>query len=269
LLLLVAVVDALLVFAARRAEPSANSPADATALAALGALPGPTDGADVAVPPSADSTLPSVSSPPTVGLPPPRLSAGVADVVKLSTAGVDEAVVRSYVETSPVAYFLTPEEILYLRAVGVSSETITSMIRRGAEVREQSARAYAEREREATSFTAAAPWATPVHQPVASQRVCGAAPAGDAVAQRSASAAPSVRVIHVRRSPTPVYVPFYARYWAYDDYGLGHGCYRSALTPYPYLGYPIGYPGPQYVRFSFGHGSRFAYQRLHGYRCGF
>lgn len=267
--LVLALVDALLVLAARRSDEATDNAVRVAAPAAVNAAIAPPGGADAAVTAAPAATPPDASPAPSAASPQPRLSAGVADVAKLVEAGVEEAVVRSYVETSPVAYFLTPEEIIYLRGVGVSSETLTAMIRRGAEVREQSARAYAERAREAASLSAATPLAAPVPLPAVSQRFYPASPAGDAFVSRSVSAAPSVSVIHVPRSPTPVYVPFYARYRPYYDSGLGYGFFDYALTPYPYFGHPINYLGPRYVRFSFGHGSRLAYHRLRGSRCGF
>lgn len=266
---MLALVDALLVLAARRSDEPADTPAPAAAPTARNTAIALSDQTDAAVTAAPAGTSPGLSPAPPAAIPAPRLSAGVADVAKLVEAGVEDAVVQSYVETSPVAYFLTPDEIIYLRGVGVSSQIITAMIRRGAEVREQAGRAYAAREREAAGLSATAPAVAPAPLPGGAQGYYPALPASEALVDRRALASRSLSVIHVRRSPTPVYVPFYARYQPYDAYGLGAGFYDHARWPYAYFGYPITDPVPRYVRFSFGHGSRFAYHRLSGYRCGF
>ena len=51
-------------------------------------------------------------------------SEGFEDLVKLAQTGLNEQALLEYVECSPVAYALSVDEILYLRDLGLSSETI-------------------------------------------------------------------------------------------------------------------------------------------------
>jgi hypothetical protein len=68
---------------------------------------------------------------------PPARSAGVNELVKMAESGVGESVLLSFVRNSPVAYDLTPDDILYLNDVGVPESVVTAMIERGRALREQ------------------------------------------------------------------------------------------------------------------------------------
>src|SRR5262245_33546477 len=69
----------------------------------------------------------------------PYLSAGLADVVKMFQAGVDQQVMLAFIQSSTVAFRPSAKEIIYLRDLGVSSELITAMLRRGGELRDRAA----------------------------------------------------------------------------------------------------------------------------------
>src|SRR5579864_6324890 len=70
-------------------------------------------------------------------LPPaPAYSGGIDDVVKLAHSGVDESVVLSYVKNSPGPFNPSADEIIKLRDNGISPVVISSMLERGAELRE-------------------------------------------------------------------------------------------------------------------------------------
>src|SRR5689334_4083630 len=58
------------------------------------------------------------------------VSPGVDDVVKLAKSGVDESVVQSFVQNSPVPYRLSADDIIKLRDQGLSSKVITAMLQR-------------------------------------------------------------------------------------------------------------------------------------------
>jgi hypothetical protein len=75
---------------------------------------------------------------PVQKLPPalPVFSPGIADVVRLVQANLEESVVLSYVDTSPIAYDPSADEIVYLKDIGVTSEVISSLLRRGQMLRE-------------------------------------------------------------------------------------------------------------------------------------
>lgn len=88
----------------------------------------------------------------------PKLSAGVEDIEKLARAKVEDRVLQAFIENSPVAYYLSPEEIVYLLEIGVSSDAVAGLIRRGAKLRGQAAQEWKEKEERAQ---AAGPAPTP------------------------------------------------------------------------------------------------------------
>jgi hypothetical protein len=73
-----------------------------------------------------------------------RLSAGVADILKMIDGGIDPAVIETYIQNSNIAYYPSADEILQLHKAGVPSQIITALIRRGTELRGQHAQAYRE-----------------------------------------------------------------------------------------------------------------------------
>jgi hypothetical protein len=64
-----------------------------------------------------------------------NLSTPILEIVRMSEAGADAAVLQAYVEASPVAFQLKADEIIYLRDHGVPSGVITTMIQHGAKLR--------------------------------------------------------------------------------------------------------------------------------------
>src|SRR5712671_3792609 len=56
---------------------------------------------------------------------PTDLSPAAAEVVRLAESGVGDDVVVSYVQNSKTSFGLTADHILYLKDLGVPSETIT------------------------------------------------------------------------------------------------------------------------------------------------
>src|SRR5438045_3767334 len=81
-----------------------------------------------------------------------NLSPQVQEIVKMSDAGIDKAVIQQYVESSTTAYNPRSEELIYLHDHGIPDAIVTAMLQRGAKLREQSAAALA---------SAAAPAAQP------------------------------------------------------------------------------------------------------------
>lgn len=57
-----------------------------------------------------------------------KLPHGADDVVRLSTARVNEEVILNYIQTSGTIYNLTPQDIVRLRDEGVSDRVINAMI---------------------------------------------------------------------------------------------------------------------------------------------
>ncbi|MBI2927896.1 MAG: hypothetical protein HYY24_19575 [Verrucomicrobia bacterium] len=157
----VALVDALLVWAAKREPERATKPSAAAQQAE------PQPASESATASAQVEETPVVSEEPAkpVEVPKPRLSAGVEDIVKLAQAQVDASVLQTFIDHSPVAYYLSPDEIVYLRSVGVSSELISGVIRHGAKLRGQAAEEWREKEKEARVAQAAAPVVPPSPAP--------------------------------------------------------------------------------------------------------
>lgn len=63
-------------------------------------------------------------------------SEGFDDLVKLIKSGIGEDVQIAYIDTSKVSFELTPDEILYLKDLGVNEKVITRVMQRGKTVRD-------------------------------------------------------------------------------------------------------------------------------------
>ncbi len=63
------------------------------------------------------------------------------EVVKMSQAGIQEPVIKSYIENSPAATIPTADDIVYLRDNGLSSDLVITYIRRGQQLQAQAAQA--------------------------------------------------------------------------------------------------------------------------------
>jgi len=182
----------------------------------------PQDTATAPPPPAATAPVPA---------PPPQpelvdkikianISSSVQEIVKMSEAGTDPAVLQSYVESSNLAYVPRPDEIIYMHDHGIPGMVITTMIQHGAKLRDQVAQA------------APVPQAAP---PQAAQQ-----PAPTYVAQQPAPVyvdTPS----YVYSSPNVVYVG-----GGYGGY-YGGGYYGGGYYPGYYRGYyGRGYYGRSY-----------------------
>lgn len=89
---------------------------------------------------------PAVGEPEIIARPDPaaaNVSAPVAEVARLHLSGLDETVVKAFVEKSTNATSPTADELIYLKDIGVSPRVITAMIQQTARMREQSAAAAA------------------------------------------------------------------------------------------------------------------------------
>lgn len=62
-------------------------------------------------------------------------SEGFDDIAKLAKSGVGEGVLVAFVQSSPLAYDLTVDEILYLNDLGVTAPTITAVVDHGKDIR--------------------------------------------------------------------------------------------------------------------------------------
>lgn len=135
-----------------------------------------------------------------------RFSPGVDAVVKMLDAGVNQGVIKTYIESAPVLYQPTADEIIALHQRGVPSDLVAAMLRRGGELRAQTATALAA-------------------QP---------APMADAAASGISDSYPTQTV-------DPIYAydysyPTFVSYYPYSSYGYW------GSWGWPYYGYRYGWP---------------------------
>jgi hypothetical protein len=113
-------------------EAATNAPAPAPA-APASPLAAPTAESDVVDAPAKPMTT-SKPLPPNV-----RLTAPVAELIKLADSGVDEGVMLAFVTNSTSTFNLGAEEIIYLNDIGVPSVVVTAMIQRDQTLKELAA----------------------------------------------------------------------------------------------------------------------------------
>jgi len=73
-----------------------------------------------------------------------KFSAGISEIVKMVKSDTDAAVIQAYVENSPIAYYPSAEEIIYLHQLGAPPAIVSALIRHGGELRARAAQAYKE-----------------------------------------------------------------------------------------------------------------------------
>jgi hypothetical protein len=69
----------------------------------------------------------------------PVLSGGISQIVKLSKSGVAPAVVEQYINSSQFPFKVTVDDMLHMHKEGVPVEIITTLMRRGEEIRRANA----------------------------------------------------------------------------------------------------------------------------------
>ena len=90
-------------------------------------------GADVTLTNPAAPAIP-VGAPSGPIVPPDmKLYGGTAEIVKLAQAGVGENVMLSFVTNAAVRFALTPNQIIYLNDLGVSSAVVSAMLQHDAD----------------------------------------------------------------------------------------------------------------------------------------
>lgn len=184
-------------------RPVVSPPPPAPAPVASPAPAGPAPAAGTNTPVAVAATTASEGAPTARVAPqPPELSPGVQALVDMVHAQVGETVLLEYVNSSTHTFELQPEDIVYLKDLGVTDEVVTAMLKRTADV-------------QAAEAVRAAAEAAP-----------GPAPADAAPAVEVAAApppAPSTYVEPVTRSVAPASPPPVA---VSDNY------FYSALSPY-------------------------------------
>ncbi len=115
------------------APPAANSPAVA---AVMTNAPATTNALATDAAPSASA---EGASAPTAQVAPqlPALPAPVREVVEMARSNVGESVLLEFVKNSPDPFEIKPEEIVYLKDIGVPETVVTAMIKRTGELHAQ------------------------------------------------------------------------------------------------------------------------------------
>jgi len=184
----------------------------------------------------------------------PYLSTGLADIMKMFQAGVEQPVILAFIQSSTVAYHPSAKEIIYLRDQGVSTEIITALLRRGGELRERAAEVQREERNRATPPPAASPAAPAPSNPPAPQ-ASGAADTSTGYPTYT-YASPAYATYPTYTYANPIYYPSY--------YGYSYsGCRPYGYRPYYYPSFQFSYRWPS----SYGFGFRVGYggSRFHGY----
>ena len=70
---------------------------------------------------------------------PANLPYGVDEILKMTQGGIEAGVIQSYIAQSTIAYNLSADDILSLHKLGIAPQIVATLIRRGGEVRAQSA----------------------------------------------------------------------------------------------------------------------------------
>jgi hypothetical protein len=161
--------------------------------------------------------------------PPAKLSFGVDEVAKMHQNGVESDVILNYIDNSSVPYHLSAEEIVKLHEMNVPSPIITALIRRGAQVQQQAATAYAQSQQKATEEAKAASAYANTYS-------------------TSAYAPPPVTYAYtyptyVNTYPAYVYPSYYYPNYCYSPFYFRFGYYPGYrhFYPYHYRGY-ASYP---------------------------
>ncbi len=66
-----------------------------------------------------------------------RHSAGVEEILKMAQAGVSMEVIKTYIESSPVAYDPSPDDLIALKERGIPDDVTMALVKRGAALRAQ------------------------------------------------------------------------------------------------------------------------------------
>jgi hypothetical protein len=153
-----------------------------------------------------------------------QVSPAIKEIVRMSEAGMDTAVIQAYVENSSTSYNLRAEEIIYLREHGIHNSIITALIQRGAQPRESTTPAQANAPAQAA--------------PPAASNSSSAQPTVTYVAP-PANPAYAYSPSYTYNSPSVIVVPYSGyNYYSRPYFGFGYGL--SSCGPYGYGGFGYG-----------------------------
>ena len=205
-----------------RTQPMIFGAATVTVLATALFLTMPghaTAGSDTNTAPASPSPSPGAASVTLSGLP-----SGVSEVMKMYKGGIPADILISYINNSPLTFYLSADNIISLQQQGVPTQVLNAMINRYGQLQRQ------------TAMGAGAPGQAPQYASVpaqapAPQYYSYAADSGAASFDAALQARAAASYAYVAAPSYPVYDPYY-----YDSYY--------------YPGYAIGWP----LGFGFGYG---------------
>src|SRR5262249_29508598 len=109
-------------------------------------------------------------APPGSAAVPANISSATAEVIRLAESGTSEDVILTFIQNSTSSFNISADQILYLRDIGLSSQTITAMLNRDNVLRNQT-QSYTYDQKVYPPTTqpqvAPAPIAAPTEEPVA------------------------------------------------------------------------------------------------------
>ncbi|MGD1083355.1 MAG: hypothetical protein ABSA47_01235 [Verrucomicrobiota bacterium] len=86
---------------------------------------------------AAGSQANAASDPGAVVARPPALPSGANEVMKLHSSGTPADIIVSYIADSPLSFYLSADDIIYLEQQGVPSDVIRAMLQRCDQLRRQ------------------------------------------------------------------------------------------------------------------------------------
>ena len=174
-----------------------------------------------------------------------KFSAGIGEIVRMVKSDTDSAVILTYVENSPIAFYPSADEIIYLHQLGTPPPIVSALIRHGGELRAQAAKAYKENQKANA-------------QPNSPTIVAPAAQAPSAVAAYNGYPDYSYATYSYGAYPYYTYPYYTYSYWnpfyyaySYPRY-CGYPGYRYGYCGYP--GYRYGYCAPRYHGYAYNGG---------------
>lgn len=157
----------------------------------------------------------------TTAVTPVRLPPALAEVAKLSDAGVDPKVIKAYIDASAYAYNPSPDQIIALKNHGVSDDLIEVLIHHGTQVRQQLAQQNTQSSLPMTAAQVQTPQMVTTQAPVVEAPLAG-----------------------YDTATYPVYNNYYYSSPAYPAYSYGY--YNSWLWPSVSFGFYPRYYGHYY-----------------------
>jgi hypothetical protein len=158
----------------------------------------------------------------------PMLPEGVSEVLKLQKGGVSADIITHYVNNSPLSFYLSADNVIYVQQQGVPAQVITAMIQRNGDMQRQYAQAQAQSAPAQVAQAPVASYGYPPEDPAANFN--NALQARAANPAYYPTPAPSYPVYYPTYYDSYAYYPYAYDYWppvvfgfGFGGYGFGHG----------------------------------------------